>query len=145
MLCLSGRGEIFCQLRHDPGCGNPPGKHRLEADCMNRSGGWCGIVVGGALLIAVAILAESVSGQTAAAPQSSPPVYAIPLRDGRTATVWWDAVSDPAHPSWRCEVPPTGSRREVRTTVPLTAAAGDWRAALVEAKAALKGLVADSE
>jgi hypothetical protein len=112
---------------------------------MTRPKVWRGMVVGGTLLAAVAIHAAGAAGQTAAAPQSSPAVYAIPLRDGRTATVWWDAVSDPAHPSWRCEVPATGSGREVRVTVPLTAAAGDWRAALAEAKAALKGLVADSE
>jgi len=42
-------------------------------------------------------------------------------------------------------MPATGSGREVRFTVPLTAAAGDWRAALAEAKAALKGLVVDNE
>ncbi len=111
---------------------------------MTRNRIWRSMVVGG-ILLAVATQAASAAGQTAEGPQSSPPVYAIPLRDGRTATVWWDSVSDPARPSWRCEVPAPGSGRGVRTTVPLTASAGDWRAALAEAKASLKALVADSE
>jgi hypothetical protein len=38
--------------------------------------------------------------------QSNPPTDAIPLMDGRTALVWWDARSDPEHPRWVCEVPP---------------------------------------
>ncbi len=102
------------------------------------------IMVGG-MLLAVAIHAAGAEGQAGGAPQSGLPIYAIPLKDGRTATVWWDAVSDPERPSWRCEVPVPGSGRGVRTTVPLTAAAGDWRAALTEAKAALKGLLPDNE
>jgi len=112
---------------------------------MNRHTWWRGMVVGVTLLTAGAIQAAGVAAQTPSAPQSSPPVYAISLRDGRTATVWWDAVSNPARPSWRCDMPATGSGREVRFTVPLTAAAGDWRAALAEAKAALKDLVVDNE
>jgi hypothetical protein len=112
---------------------------------MCQPKGWRSMVVGGALLAAVAIQAAAAAAQSTSPPQSSPPVYAIPLKDGRTATVWWDAVSDPAHPKWRCEVPGPGSGRDVRATVPLTAPAGDWRAALAEAKASLKGLVADGE
>ena len=103
------------------------------------------IVMGGTLLATLAIHLGRSAGQTGAAPQSSPPIYAIPLRDGRTAAVWWDAVTDPEHPSWRCEVPAPGSGRGVRTTVPLTAAAGDWQAAIAEAKTALKSLLAGSE
>jgi hypothetical protein len=102
-------------------------------------------MVGGAFLAAVGIHMTGAAGQTGAVPQSSLPIYAIPLRDGRTATVWWDGVSDPAHPGWRCEVPAPGSGRGVRTTVPLAAAAGDWQAAIAEAKAALKGLVINTE
>ena len=111
---------------------------------MTRRKAWRSMVAGG-MLLAAAIHVEAPAGQIAEGPQSSPAVYAIPLRDGRIATVWWDAVGDPAHPSWRCEVPASGAGREVRTTVPLTAAAGDWRAALAEAMTTLKGLVADSE
>jgi len=112
---------------------------------MIRHKAWRRMVVGGTFLAAVAIHAATPAGQTAAGPQPSPPVYAIPLKDGRTATVWWDGVSDPAHPSWRCELSATGSGQGVRTTVPLAASAGDWQTAIAEAKAALKGLVADSE
>jgi hypothetical protein len=72
---------------------------------MTRNRIWRSMVVGGILLAAVAIQAADASGQTAESPRSSPPTYAIPLRDGSTATVWWDAVGDPAHPSWRCKVP----------------------------------------
>jgi len=111
---------------------------------MTRHKAWRSMLVGG-ILLAVTILAAGTAGQTAEGPQSSPPIYAIPLRDGRTATVWWDAVSEPAHPGWRCEVPAPGSGRGVRTTVPLSASAGDWRAALTEAKTVLKDLVADRE
>ena len=112
---------------------------------MTRHKAWCNMVAGGTLLAAVAIHMGGAAGQTAEGPQSSLPTYAIPLRDGRTATVWWDAVSEPARPSWRCEVPAPGSGRGVRTTVPLMASAGDWRAALTEAKTVLKDLVADRE
>ncbi len=103
-----------------------------------------GIMVAG-MLLAVAIHAAGAEGQAGGAPHSGLPIYAIPLKDGRTATVWWDAVSDPERPSWRCEVPAPGSGRGVRTTVLLTAAAGDWQAAIAEAKATLKSLLADSE
>ncbi len=112
---------------------------------MTRHKAWRSMVVGGTLLAAVALHTAGAAGQTGAAVQSSPPTYAIPLRDGSAATVWWDAVSDPAHPGWRCEVPAPPSGREVRTTIPLTAAGGDWRAALAEARALLKGRVADGE
>lgn len=111
---------------------------------MRRPKGWGSTVVGG-ILLAVAIHAAGAAGQTGVPPQSGSPVYAIALKDGRTATVWWDAVSDPAYPSWRCEVSTPGPGREIRATLPLTAPAGDWRAALTEAKAALRGLVADRE
>ncbi len=112
---------------------------------MIRHRTWRSLVVSGIFLAAVALLAAGTAAQTAVPDPSSPPTYAILLRDGSTATVWWDAVSDPARPGWRCEVPAPGSGRGVRTTVPLTASAGDWRAALAEAKASLKALVADSE
>jgi hypothetical protein len=102
------------------------------------------MVVGG-ILVAVVFQAAGAAGQATEGSQSGLPTYAIPLKDGRSATVWWDAVSDPARPIWRCEVPVSGAGREARTTIPLTAAAGDWRAALAEAKAALKGLLANSE
>ena len=71
---------------------------------MTRHKAWRSMLVGG-ILLAVAILAAGTAGQTAEGPQSSPPIYAIPLRDGRTATVWWDAVSEPAHPGWRGHSP----------------------------------------
>jgi hypothetical protein len=105
---------------------------------------WRSMLVGG-ILLAVALQASGADGQATEGPQPGLPTYAIPLKDGRNATVWWDAVSDPARPGWRCEVPTPGAGREARTTIRLTAAAGDWRAALAEAKAALKGLVTDSE
>lgn len=102
-------------------------------------------VVGGTLLAAVALHASDGTGQTVPAVQSSLPTYAIPLRDGNTAIVWWDAVSDPAHPVWRCEVPVPRGGEAVRETTALTAEAGDWRKALAEAKEHLKGRVADGE
>lgn len=112
---------------------------------MTRCRTWRSMVVGGTLLAAVALHAADAAGQPAGAVQSSPPTYAIPLRDGSTAIVWWDAVSDPAHPGWRCEVPAPQGGRAGRTITALTAAAGDWRAALAEARAVLKGRVADGE
>jgi len=112
---------------------------------MTRHRTWRSMVVGGTLLAAVALHAAGTAGQTAGDAQSSPPTYAIPLRDGSTAIVWWDAVSDPAHPAWRCEVPAPQGGGAGRTTTALTAAAGDWRAALAEARAVLKGRVADGE
>ncbi len=111
---------------------------------MIRQRAWRSMLVDG-ILLTVAIHVAGTAGQTSEAPQSSPPVYAIPLKDGRTATVWWDAVSDPANPSWRCGVAATRSGQEIRTTIPLAAEPGDWRAALAQAKSALKGLVTDSE
>jgi hypothetical protein len=106
---------------------------------------FCSMVVGGILLAAMTLHAASAAGQTAVAGQSSPPTYAIPLRDGGAAIVWWDAVSDPAHPGWRCEVPAPHRGDTGRTTTALTAAAGDWLAALTEARNILKGRVADGE
>ena len=103
----------------------------------------CSLVIGGTLLAAVTLHADGGTGQTAADVQSSSPTYAIPLRDGNTAVVWWDAVSDPAHPGWRCEVPAPRGGGAGRTTTVLTAPAGDWRAALAEARAVLKSRIAD--
>jgi hypothetical protein len=106
---------------------------------------WRNLVVGGTLLVAVALHVDGAAGQTAGAGQSSSPTYAIPLRDGSAATVWWDAVSDPAHPRWRCEVPAPRGGGDGRTITALKAAAGDWRAALAEARVILKGRVVDGE
>ena len=111
--------------------------------------GWCRIVrcvvVGGMLLAAVPLHAGSAAGQSATLVQSGSPTYAIPLKDGSIAVVWWDAVSDPVHPVWRCEVPAPRRGETARTTPALTAAAGDWRAALAEARAVLADRVADGE
>lgn len=112
---------------------------------MTRQRTWRSMVVGGILLAVVALHADGAAGQSAASVQSSSPTYAIPLRDGNTAIVWWDAVSDPARPGWRCEVPAPQGGEVGRTTIALTAAAGDWRAALAEARAVLKGRVADAQ
>ncbi len=106
---------------------------------------WRSMVVGGILLAAAAFHAAGAAGQTSVVVQSSLPTYAIPLRDGSIAIVWWDAVSDPAHPGWRCEVPAPRGAGAGRTTTVLTAVAGDWQAALAEARAVLKGRVADGE
>ena len=105
---------------------------------------WRSLVVGG-ILLAVAFGEAGTAGQSSVEVQSSPPTYAIPLKDGSTAIVWWDAVSNPAHSGWRCEVPALRGERVDRTITALTAAAGDWRAALAEARAILKGRVADGE
>jgi len=112
---------------------------------MTRHRTWRNLTVSGILLAAVAFHAAVTTAQTSVDVQASPPTYAIPLRDGNTATVWWDPVSDPAHPSWRCEMPALRGEGAGRTTTTLTAAAGDWRAALAEARAVLKGRVADGE
>jgi hypothetical protein len=112
---------------------------------MTRLRTWCSILAGGALLAAVVLHAASAAGQTAAVLHSSSPTYAIPLKDGSTAVVWWDAVSDPVHPVWRCGVSAGRKGEAVRRMTALTAAAGDWRAALAEARAALTGWVADGE
>ncbi len=112
---------------------------------MTRHRTWRSMMVGGMLLAAVTLHATGTAGQTGVGAQSSLPTYAIPLRDGSTALVWWDAVSDPAHPVWRCEVPALRGGGASSTTTSLTAAAGDWRAALAEARAVLKGRVADGE
>jgi hypothetical protein len=112
---------------------------------MTRHKAWRSILAGGTLLAAVALHAAGAAGQTAAAVQSSPPTYAIPLRDGNAATVWWDAVSDPAHPGWRCEVPAPLGEGAGRTITTLKAAAGDWRAALAETREILKGRIAGGE
>jgi len=112
---------------------------------MNRNRTWRSMVAGWALLAVVALPVADAAGQTAGAVPVSAPTYAIPLKDGGAALVWWDAVSDPAHPGWRCEVPAPQGGDAGRTTTALTAAAGDWRVALAEARAVLKGRVVDGE
>ena len=109
---------------------------------MTRYRMWRGMVVVGIFLAAVTFHAVGTAGQTTVDVRSSPPTYAIPLKDGNTAIVWWDAVSDPAHAAWRCEVPAPRGEGAGRTTTALTAAAGDWRAALEEARTVLKGRMA---
>jgi len=112
---------------------------------MIRHRTWRSMVVGGTLLAAVALHVAGAAGQTAAVVHSSPPTYAIPLRDGSAAIVWWDTVSDPMHPGWRCEVPAPRGGEAGRTITALTAAGGDWRAALAEARTVLRGRVTDGE
>ncbi len=112
---------------------------------MTRQRTWRSMVVGGTLLAVVALHADNAAGQSAASVQSSSPTFAIPLKDRNTAIVWWGAVSDPAHPGWRCEVPAPRGGEGGRTTTALTAAAGDWQAALAEARAVLKGRVANAQ
>ena len=112
---------------------------------MSRRKKWCRVLLGGMLVVAAALHAGIAAAQAPAPVQSGSPTYAIPLRDGGIAIVWWDAVSDPAHPVWRCEVPAPRAGEVVRTTTALSAAAGDWRAALAEARAVLTGRVADRE
>jgi hypothetical protein len=106
---------------------------------------WHSVVVGGMLLAGGTLHASATAGQAAAAVHSSSPTYAIPLRDGSTAVVWWDAVSDPTRPGWRCEVPGQRGAGTGRTIIPLAAPAVDWQAALAEAKVLLKGRVAENE
>ena len=106
---------------------------------------WRSIAIGVTLLAGLALHADGDAGQSTEPALTTSPTYAIPLRDGGTAIVWWDAVSEPANPSWRCEVPALRGGGTGRTTTALTAAAGDWRAALAEARAALKARVADGE
>ena len=112
---------------------------------MARLESWRGILASGMVFAAVAVHAAGAAGQSAAPVQTSSPTYAIPLKDGNTAVVWWDAVSDPVHPAWRCEVPPPRGADAGRTITALTAGPGDWRAALAEARAALTGRVANGE
>jgi hypothetical protein len=112
---------------------------------MTRHTMWRSMLVGGTLLAVAALHAAGATGQTAVAVPVSAPTYAIPLKDGGAAIVWWDAVSDPENPRWRCEVPAQHGGGASRTTTALTAAAGDWRAALAEARAVLKGRVVDGE
>jgi hypothetical protein len=112
---------------------------------MTRRRKWRGMLAGGTLLAGVVLFADGAAAQMVKVVQPGSPTYAIPMRDGGAAIVWWDAVSDPEHPGWRCEVPPQRGGGASRTTTPLTAPAGDWRAALEEARALLKGRVADSE
>ena len=112
---------------------------------MTRLGTWYSTLIGGMLVAAVALHAGGAAGQPPAAVPTGSPTYAIRLEDGNVAIVWWDAVSDPAHPVWRCEVPAPRGGEGVRATTALSATAGDWRAALVEARAHLKGRVADGE
>ncbi len=96
----------------------------------------------GMLVAAGLRCADAGAGRTAVDVQPSSPTYAIPLKDGSTAVVWWDTVSDPAHPVWRCEVSTPPGGKTSRTTTALSAAAGDWQAALAEARAVLKDRVA---
>jgi hypothetical protein len=103
------------------------------------------MAVGGMLLAGAGLHTHDTAGQTAAVVHSGSPTYAIPLKDGNAAVVWWDAVSDPAHPGWRCEVPPSRVGGAGRTIIPLTAAGSDWRAALAEARVLLQGRAADGE
>lgn len=103
------------------------------------------MVGGGMLAAAVVLHAVGAVGQGIQIVHSGSPTYAIPLKDGNAAVVWWDAVSDPAHPGWRCEVPASREGGVGRTIIPLTAAAGDWRAALAEARVLLQGRAADGE
>ena len=112
---------------------------------MTRLRTWCGILASGMLVAAVPLHAGSAAGQSATLVQPGASTYAIPLKDGSIAVVWWDAVSDPVHPVWRCEVPPPRGADAGRTITALTAGPGDWRAALAEARAALTGRVADGE
>jgi hypothetical protein len=112
---------------------------------MSRPKKWCGVFLGSMVVVAAALHAGIAAGQGPAPVQSGSPTYAIPLKDGNTAVVWWDAVSDPVHPVWRCEVPPPRGADAGRTITALTAEPGDWRAALAEARAALTGRVADGE
>ena len=112
---------------------------------MSRRKRWCRVLLGGMLVVAAALHAGIAAAQAPAPVQSGSPTYAIPLKDGNTAVVWWDAVSDPVHPGWRCEVPPPRGADAGRTITALTAGPGDWRAALAEARAALTGRVADGE
>lgn len=112
---------------------------------MARVKSWRRILASGMLFAAVTIHTAGAAGQSAAPAQSGSPTYAIPLKDGNAAIVWWDAVSDPAHPIWRCEVPPARGANAARTTTALTAAAGDWRAAVAEARAVLADRAAAGE
>ena len=112
---------------------------------MTRLRTWCGILASGMLVAAVPLHAGSAAGQSATLVQPGASTYAISLKDGNTAVVWWDAVSDPVHPVWRCEVPPPRGADAGRTITALTAGPGDWRAALAEARAALTGRVANGE
>jgi hypothetical protein len=117
----------------------------MEGFAMTRLRTWCGVLVGGILGAAAVLHANVAVGQGTAPVQSGSPTYAIPLKDGSTAVVWWDAVSDPAHPVWRCEVSVPRGGEAARTTTALSAAAGDWRTALAEARLLLKGRVVEGE
>lgn len=108
---------------------------------------WSWIVVGGMLLAGVTLHGSGAVEQAVgtAHSNSTSTTYAIPLTDGGTAVVWWDAVSDPTKPKWRCEVPGQRGTGRGRTIIFLAAPAGDWQTALAEAKTLLKGRVAESE
>jgi hypothetical protein len=112
---------------------------------MTRPRKWCGVLVIGMLVSAAALNLGVAAGQGTSPVQVGSPTYAIPLKDGNIAVVWWDAVSDPTHPVWRCEVSAPRGGETVRKTTALSAPAGDWRAALSDARALLKDRVADSE
>jgi hypothetical protein len=87
---------------------------------------------------------KSSDRQEASPYQSNPPTYSIPLMDGRTAIVWWDSRNDSARPQWKCEVPPRRDGADAGA-IRLTVERGDWRGALLEARAYLKDVVADGE
>ena len=97
------------------------------------------------LIPIIASAQEKSSDRQEASPyQSNPPTYSIPLMDGRTAIVWWDARNDSARPQWKCEVPPQRDGSDASATM-LKAGRGDWRGALLEATTYLKDVVADGE
>lgn len=113
---------------------------------MKTAYAWLAILV--ACLIPVIAPAQEMSSdfrEAALSPyQSNPPTYSIPLMDGRTAIVWWDARNDSPRPQWKCEVPPRRDGADAGA-IRLTVEKGDWRGALLEARAYLKDVVADGE
>jgi|WetSurMetagenome_2_1015567.scaffolds.fasta_scaffold02650_2 hypothetical protein len=110
------------------------------------------VIRAGVFFLSIVSIPLPVFGQTVGTPpqpdsplspyQSNPPIYAIPLMDGRTVLVWWDARSDPQHPRWVCEVPPRRDGTEAGAIV-LPRGRGDWCEALDRAATTLKGQVAD--
>ncbi len=103
------------------------------------------VVMGGTLVAAGLLHVGGAAGPIGLVAQSSSPTYAIPLKDGSSAVVWWDTVSDPARPAWRCEMRSLWGEGSSRTIITLQAGAGDWRAALAEAREFLKGRAAENE
>jgi len=103
MLCLphvpthrGARGRMTGPIR-----ARSADDHGGPSDDPRRT--WCSMVAGGTTARAVALHADG-SAADHHVIHSSSPTYAIPLRDGGRPIVWWDAVSDPAHPVWaaRC-------------------------------------------